>query len=695
LKDIQNLISHFPNIQNESVVGLCANNKKITLSGVGNFSSKSFVVSEVLSNKKKTNTSIWIVNNEEEQKIVMKTLPLWTDMPVFQLGLIDTSASYPTEETVRANKISVIEFIARTQSSEKSIIVVPYLYMLDEMPSLNSVKASTLTVSKEDEISAVELIEALLSRGYELAEDKHLEKGTYYKSGSTISLFPINSEYPVRIDLDFDKVAAVIEYDLVDSDYSKQLNEIAIYPYELSGNTSSPFNLLDETSLIIEDELDIMDSYYNQWNEITEKVYKNIPAMVMTAFNEDTSAHAHLQYLSVLKFRSAYDLTSDLRERYMNGWRIIIFTKNHAELRNMLSEYNLQFETEFKTIKKGKARIFLIEVDKNAVFPAGFQNQDLKLALFTDRDISSFKEESKKSFNRKVYLDFLTGLKKGDYVVHTDHGIARFMGLDQKTIDGVTREYLKLAYAENDKLFVPIDQADKVNKYIGAEEAMPRLTRLGSAEWSTIQKKVKKEAQKIAKELLEIYARRKQAKGHKYKKDIDLQAQFEETFPYEETPGQLKAIHDVKEDMEKNQAMDRLICGDVGFGKTEIAMRAAFKAVQNGKQVAIISPITILADQHYRSFTKRMNEFHIRVEMLSRFRTTKEQKEILKKLKKGELDVVVGTHRLLQPDVDFKNLGLLVIDEEQRFGVKQKEHFKALRSEVDILTLTATPSSYP
>lgn len=605
--------------------------------------------------------------------------------------MIDTKTKVSTPEIEYQNYASTIEFIARTQSPEKKIIIVPYTYLMEEMPSLKSIHEASLEIMVGSDLSVVSLIENLLDIGYELAEDTHFEKGTYFKSGSTISVFPFNSEKPIRIDIDFDKVADIIEYDLTDTNYSRKITSTVIYPFNTNGHTSSPFKLLNEESLIIEDELDILDEYYDEWNDAMDYYSEKIPTIAMTAFNEDTKAHDHLQYLSVLKFRSSYDLTNDLREKYRENWRIMLFTKNFTELKNMLEEYNLQYETKFGEVKSDKAHIFLIDTDKDAIFPAAFQNPELKLALFTDREISSVKDEKKKNYSQKVYLDFLTGLKEGDFVVHSDHGIAQFMGLEKKTIDDVTREYLKLGYAENDKLFVPIDQADKVNKYIGAEDHMPKLTRLGSAEWTTITSKVKKEAQKIAKDLLEIYAKRKSAKGHKYKDDGSPQDKFEATFPYEETPGQLKAINDVKADMERPQPMDRLVCGDVGFGKTEVAMRAAFKAVQSGKQVAVISPITILADQHYRSFKKRMDAFHIRVDMMSRFRSAKEQKEILKKLEKGELDIVVGTHRLLQPDVNFKNLGLLIIDEEQRFGVKQKEHFKSLRSEIDILTLTATP----
>lgn len=323
--------------------------------------------------------------------------------------------------------------------------------------------------------------------------------------------------------------------------------------------------------------------------------------------------------------------------------------------------------------------------------PSSFQNPDLKIIVVTDKDIAQINKEKKKIGSSSVYLDLLTSLKPNDLVVHADHGVARFLGLERKEVDEITKEYLKLGYAENDKLFVPIDQAEKVSKYIGDEAMAPKLTRLGSEEWATTTRKVRKEAQKIAKELLKLYAARRKAKGFKFSEDNKFQEQFEEKFPYEETPGQIKAIIDVKKDMERPMPMDRLVCGDVGFGKTEVAMRAAFKAVQDKKQVAFISPITILTDQHYRSFKKRMDEFHIRVEMLSRFRTPAEQKAIVKKIEKGEVDVIIGTHRLLQPDINFKDLGLVIIDEEQRFGVQQKEKLKEMRKEVDILTLTATP----
>ncbi len=286
---------------------------------------------------------------------------------------------------------------------------------------------------------------------------------------------------------------------------------------------------------------------------------------------------------------------------------------------------------------------------------------------------------------------FFADLLPGDYVVHIDHGIGIFQGLIKLTLEGIENEYLQVAYAQGDKLYVPIHQADRLSKYIGAEDHAPEIHRLGTADWSQVRSKAKEAALAVARELLELYAVRELAPGYAFTADTPWQNELEAAFPYLETEDQLRAIRAVKADMQKPQPMDRLICGDVGYGKTEVALRAAFKAVQDGKQVAVLVPTTILAQQHYTTFTSRLAAFPVTVEMLSRFRSEKEQDAILGRLHTGNVDILIGTHRLLQHDVMFKDLGLLIIDEEQRFGVTHKEQLKKMRTEVDVLTLTATP----
>jgi transcription-repair coupling factor (superfamily II helicase) len=286
---------------------------------------------------------------------------------------------------------------------------------------------------------------------------------------------------------------------------------------------------------------------------------------------------------------------------------------------------------------------------------------------------------------------FFADVNPGDLVVHIEHGIGRYVGLVKLDFEGVAREYLTVEYANNDKLYVPIHQADRLARYVGMDEGVPRLNRLGSADWGVVKRKTKKAVADIAKELLEIYAKRETAPGRAFRTDTEWQVEVEDSFPFIETNDQLQAINDVKADMEKHRPMDRLVCGDVGYGKTEVALRAAFKAVMDGAQVAILSPTTVLAQQHFQTFRKRLIAYPVQIEMLSRFRTKSQQQQTLLNLINGTTDIVIGTHRMLQKDVEFEDLGLLIIDEEQRFGVKHKEKLKQLRANVDVLTLSATP----
>ncbi|MFC1647377.1 transcription-repair coupling factor [Patescibacteria group bacterium] len=677
----------FDTAQNIRVLDLFHKHKNISLSGAGNAASKAFVVFELLKKYKEYKKILWIVNDPMEQENLIKSLHVWSNIQTYSYLL--------KEEISQENLIETLSTIAHLQDAAKKIIIAPYQTILEDVTSKQELDESKFMIEEGQNITNIELIEALVELGYEVAPGDFLEKGMYYQKGEIITVYPVNTDHPIRFELAFDKIEALDLYEQENGKKTvKKLKKAEIYPLKIKTDTGVLTEYLDKHTLLIEDEIDVIDDYFEAWNALMDEAYEKSASLTFTTFNEDVSQHEHLHYLSVLSYRGSYDFISDLRDKQRNNWNVVIYTKKIDELKEMLGESNVPYTEDLKQLadpQKSPNFLFLVNLDVEAVFPKSFQNPEIKLLFLSDKDILSLKEEAKKSFNQKVYLDFLTGLKPNDFVVHADHGIARFYGLEKKTVDEITREYLKLGYAENDKLFVPIDQADKVNKYIGAEENAPKLTRLGSAEWATVTSRVRKETEIIAKELLVLYAKRKTAKGFKFKLDNDLQAKFEATFPYEETPGQFKSINDVKEDMEREIPMDRLVCGDVGFGKTEVAMRAAFKAVQSGKQVALVSPITILTDQHYRSFTKRMNQFDVRIEMLSRFRTPKQQREILGRLEKGEVDIVIGTHRLLQPDIKFKDLGLIIVDEEQRFGVKQKEKLKEIKSEVDVVTLTATP----
>jgi transcription-repair coupling factor (superfamily II helicase) len=323
----------------------------------------------------------------------------------------------------------------------------------------------------------------------------------------------------------------------------------------------------------------------------------------------------------------------------------------------------------------------------------GFEYPELKVSVISDKEVFGETKRKKTSKPKKGVskIKSFTELKLGDYVVHTNHGIGVYRGIKQLELEGHKKDYLQLTYDNGDMLYVPVDQLDLVQKYIGQEGKKPKINKLGGSEWAKAKSKVKRSIEEIAEDLVKLYAMRSTIKGHSYQKDTVWQKQFEEEFPYDETPDQLSAIEEIKKDMQSDKPMDRLLCGDVGYGKTEVAIRAAFKAVMDGKQVAFLVPTTILAEQHYNNFVQRFSDFPVKVDMVSRFRTPTQQKVTLKAVKEGNVDILIGTHRLLQKDIQFKDLGLLIIDEEQRFGVTHKERLKEFKKNIDSLTLSATP----
>ena len=387
-------------------------------------------------------------------------------------------------------------------------------------------------------------------------------------------------------------------------------------------------------------------------------------------------------------------LLADIVTYQKNKKKVVLLAGNEISAKKLCdilkeNQINYKYEREAENVKPGEIIVTI------GGFSSGFENYDLNLIVVSLQN--NFEEPVKrkkklsstfKDSEKIVFAD----LKPGDIVVHQTHGIGQFIGVNTITADGVTKDYIKIKYRNDDILYVPTNSLDSVRKYIGGgDNSSPRLNKLGGKEWSATTSKVKKNLEAVAKDLIELYAKRQKIKGFSFSPDTPWQKQFEDSFPYTETDDQLRCIQDVKKDMEKPQPMDRLLCGDVGYGKTEVAIRATFKAVMDQKQVAYLVPTTILANQQYEEFKTRMQEFAINVELLNRFKTKKEQDEIIKKLKLGEVDVVVGTHRLLSEDVNFKDLGLLIIDEEHRFGVKDKEKIKKLRTNIDVLTMTATP----
>lgn len=625
----------------------------VTVSGLSNETAKAMVMSHILTMGKAP--AILVVEDEAAAEGLLHWLAFFDTAPY--MVKIDGE---PTADQISA-------FI-RMMTGEGVAIVTRETWEQD-LPYFSGMEGQTEELKEGEDVDFTEFFSRLIDMGYEHTDDADLAVGEYRRRGDLLEIFPAGSPEPVSVNFSFDSVESMKTKE------GRSLKAVTLYPLAWD-ETSTLADQFPEDTILLSDE---------QEDFVSPERARHLR---MTSFPEGNERHVHLRYLSVLKFYTLSDFVNDVKDKLSQEWSLVIVTKREDDLKGALKEEAIGF---VMAPERKQGSITIVPAGDATLLPHSLQNPDMKCALITDREIFSLRKEAKQRSVQRLALDFITSLQAGDYVVHMEHGIGRFEGMTVKEVDDVEREYLEITYAENDKLFVPVDQADKLSKFVHEEGDEPVLTRLGSQEWKKVTKKVSEEAERVAKELLEIYAKRAKSKGHQYPDDNADQRKFDDAFPYTETPGQLKAIEDIKNDMESPHPMDRLVCGDVGFGKTEVAMRAAFKAVQGGKQVAFLSPITILADQHYRSLIKRMEGFDIKIDMLSRFRTNAEQQETLQKLKEGTVDIVVGTHRLLSDDIEFHNLGLLIIDEEQRFGVKQKEKLKSLRSAVDILTLTATP----
>ncbi|NMB41917.1 MAG: transcription-repair coupling factor [Firmicutes bacterium] len=424
-------------------------------------------------------------------------------------------------------------------------------------------------------------------------------------------------------------------------------------------------------------------------------IYRNnLNLIAFTAFTQSIpyvkiSGMTNIQAKQLPSFMGRIDLMKEeLKSWWSQGYEVFLICdgkKRAAEMKRLLGENGLKV---FPFGEHGD----LISI-KTGRLENGFAVPSLKLVVIADKEVLPLQRKKRRwtTEKKKGSLREFQELKTGDLVVHEQHGIGRYMGIRTMEVDSVTRDYLYIKYAGEDKLYLPVDQIDFLQRYVGGDGRPPRVSSLGGQEWNRIKNRVKASVQELAKDLLTLYAMRESAKGYAFSPDHPWQADFEDRFPYEETPDQLRAIQEAKADMEKNSPMDRLLCGDVGYGKTEVALRAAFKAITDGKQVVFLVPTTILAQQHYENFLERFEGFPIQVELLSRFRSAKEQRKIIKGLKAGIVDIVVGTHRLISKDIGFKDLGLLIIDEEHRFGVRHKEKLKMLRQDVDVLSMTATP----
>ncbi len=610
-------------------------------------------------------------------------------------------------QTEQENIVQRAEALNKMREGAEPFIVVSYPEALIEaVISQTELEQNTLQVARGDKISIEFINEFLFEYGFERVEFVY-EPGQFSVRGSIVDIFSFSNEDPYRLDFFGDEVDSIRSFD-IDNQISKDsLKRITIVPNiqneKIAGTKVSLFEFLQNEALFFGNDL---NQFFDQVSNIHRQAISNQPdENLIEQIISGEVLKKQLQDKTVVEF--GYDLAfgPDSVFKFSNS-KQPVFNKNFELLGKNLVEHRKNgydifiLSNQEKQIERLQA--IFSDLDANVKFTPqlfilheGFVDHDLKVCVYTDHQIFEryhrFKLKTRRSQREAISMKELSKLHPGDFVVHIDHGIGKFAGLVKTEVGGKIQEAIRLVYKDNDSLLVNIHSLHRISKYKGKEGTEPTLNKLGTGAWQKMKNRTKAKVKDIAKELIALYAQRISEKGFAFSPDTYLQTELEASFIYEDTPDQEKTTAAVKSDMEKQIPMDRLVCGDVGFGKTEIAIRAAFKAVTDSKQVAVLVPTTILALQHFKTFSERLENFPVRIEYVSRLKSAAEIRNTLKEVTEGKIDIVIGTHRLVSKDVSIKNLGLLIIDEEQKFGVSVKEKLKHLKANVDTLTLTATP----
>lgn len=621
--------------------------------------------------------------------------------------------------TSRENAMGVqerIETLNALRKNNKRIFVSYGSAIAEYVVDKVELEKSSIDIARGQSLDTEFLMEFLEVNGFE-RRDFVFEPGEFSLRGGIVDLFSFAHEFPFRIEFDGEIIENIRTFDVNDQLSVKEIAHFSLLPnvqdQRDQETTVSIAEYFDPKTIVVAQDLAYqIDDLAKAWEkaiqthqeavdfgrEIIPKHPKqvwNTPKGLFTSIQPFAQIHCSVTRptgkVEIIEFfqqpqplfkRNFTMLIDWMNANQKSGFKTLVFSENARQIERLQTILqDTQASAEFDPIYQGLS--------------AGFVDQDIKIAFTTEHQLFDkfYRPKSRQRYSSQTSLTLreLKNLKPGDYVTHVDHGIGRFAGLEKMEVKGVQQEVVRIVYKDNDLLYVSVNSLHKISKFTGKDGTAPAMHKLGSPQWDKQKKATKKKVKDIARELISLYAKRKAQQGFAFGPDNYLQMELEASFFYEDTPDQAKAVEDTKRDMESAQPMDRLICGDVGFGKTEVAMRAAFKAVCDSKQVAILVPTTILAQQHYRSFSKRFAGFPITVDYINRFKSTKEQKTTLEKVKSGKVDVLIGTHRLLGKDIEFKDLGLMIIDEEQKFGVAAKEKLKEFKVNVDSLTLTATP----
>jgi transcription-repair coupling factor (superfamily II helicase) len=608
---------------------------------------------------------------------------------------------------------------ALNYNSESPKLVVTYPEALAEkVINRSELDKNTLKITQDTQIDIDFINEFLIEYDFERVDFVY-EPGQFAVRGGIVDIFSFSNDLPYRIEFFGDTIESIRTFDIENQLSVNKIHSITILPNVqakfLTESNISILEYIDKSSVLwfkdVQFTLDIIKAGYKKalalWAALSAEDKQENPEWIDPKFNFSTEKIVAdlVQEFPLIEFGKQFFYQAQETIRFEQRPQPS-FNKDFNLLIHHLKEGDQEkYQTLiFSDSPKQTERLFAIldDLDKSVTFipvhlalRQGFVDDQLKIRAYTDHQIFDryYKYKLKKGYTRSqaITLKDLRDLKAGDFITHIDHGVGKYAGLEKVEVNGKVQEMIRLVYADNDLLYVNINSLNRISKYSGKEGAVPKMNKLGTDTWEKLKKTTKKKVKDIARDLIKLYALRKAETGNAFMPDTYLQNELEASFIYEDTPDQEKATIDVKKDMESPHPMDRLVCGDVGFGKTEVAIRAAFKAVADSKQVAVLVPTTILASQHYRTFVDRLKGFPANVDYINRFKTSKQVKETLAKLAEGKVDIIIGTHRLVSKDVKFKDLGLLIIDEEQKFGVSVKDKLKKLRANVDTLTLTATP----
>lgn len=701
-------ISQTENLQS----AIAINQSKTHLKGLVG-SSLSFVISEVF--KRQEQPFLLIFNDKEEAAFYLNDLEqlINTKDVFFYPG--SYRRPYQIEETDNANVLLRAEVLNRINSRKKPAIIVTYPDALfEKVVTRKELNSHTLKVSVNDKLSIDFLNEVLFEYKFKRV-DFVTEPGEFSVRGGIVDVFSFSNDEPYRIEFFGDEIDSIRSFDVETQLSNQTIKKITIIPNvatKVFDETRQSFlNYISSKTVVFSKNAEILGTRIDDFFSKAEETFKTLSEAIKhnepkDLFCNSALLRSQLETFSLVEFGSNYYFQLTEGTIQFNTSPQPAFNKQfNLLIDNLNSNHNKGYTNYITCVSEQQAKRFKdifddaeAEVHYQTIqlsLHQGFVNEDIKVAVYTDHQIferyHKFKIKNGYAKKQTITLKELTNLDIGDYVTHIDHGIGRFGGLQKIDVEGSKQEAIKLIYGERDVLYLSIHSLHKITKFNGKDGKPPKVYKLGSKAWKTLKEKTKSRVKHVAFNLIKLYAKRKLEKGYQYNPDSHYQHELEASFIYEDTPDQVTATQDIKNDMESERPMDRLVCGDVGFGKTEVAIRAAFKAVDNGKQVAVLVPTTILAFQHHKTFSERLKDFPVTVDYVNRFRTAKQKKETLEKLEKGHVDIIIGTHQLVNKNVKFNDLGLLIVDEEQKFGVAVKEKLKTLKDNVDVLTLTATP----